>query len=206
MEFFEHVMRRPPKKREIVCAEAEVEERRDPFEALAASVELSRQLNRDAMEECVRALDVRGEDVERHVRSGKGRATEGAKRREGPRCGEARTIAAKNSMLECLVCEWPKDTDFFSMVHTKGFEVVRVWCGKLTITEYYFMRGMMQPYCVAELGAGAVASLPPGVVYRLETKGKESACTLHFITPPRALVPASEGIRRLYERRGISIL
>jgi len=56
-------MRKPPKNREIVCAEAEVEERRDPFEALTASVELSRQLNRDVIEECVRALDVRGEDV-----------------------------------------------------------------------------------------------------------------------------------------------
>ncbi len=187
-------MRRPQKKREILCAEAEVEERRDPFESLASSVELSRQLNRDAIEECVRALDVRGEDVEKHL-------VEKRKKKS-----EARKVAAKNAMLECLVCEWPKDTDFFSMVHTKGFEVVRVWSGKLTITEYYFMRGMMQPYCVAELSAGAVASLPPGVVYRLETKGKEGACTLHFITPPRALVPASEGIRRLYERRGISIL
>ncbi|MDO8339621.1 MAG: hypothetical protein Q7T16_03105 [Candidatus Burarchaeum sp.] len=201
LEFFEHVMRRPQKNREIACAGAEAEERRDPFEALAASVELSRQLNRDVVEESVRALDVRGEDVERHVKAGKG----GAKKR-GPRCEEARTIAAKNAMLECLVCEWPKGTDFFSLVHNRGFEVVRVWSGKLTITEYYFMRGMMQPYCVAELGAGAVASLPPGVVYRLETKGKEGACTLHFVTPPRALVPASEGIRRLYERRGISIL
>jgi hypothetical protein len=200
LEFFDHIMRKPARRREI--ARAEGEERLDPFEALASSVEISRNLSKDALEESVRMLDVRGEDVERHVKEGKAKVP-GGSRRTGP---EARNVAAKNALLECLVCEWPKDTDFFSMVHNRGCEIVRVWSGRLSITEYYFMRGMMQPYCVAELGAGAVVSLPPGVVYRLETRGKESACTLHFITPPRGLVPASEGIRRLYERRGISIL
>ncbi|VVC03639.1 Uncharacterised protein [Candidatus Burarchaeum australiense] len=212
LPFFELILKKQGKMAEI--GKAQKAARQDPFEELVGSVASWGRLSRDELEERVRGLEVRAEDVERHFCADI--ASTPAKRRKLAHADEkkfgrtegmgARKVAARNAVLECALCEWPRGTDIFSMVHMGGFEVVRVWSGRLSLTEYYYMRGRMVPYCVAELSAGAVASLPPATVYRVENRCKDKARTLHFLAPPPQLLPASEGIRRLYERRGITIV
>ncbi|MCK4715003.1 MAG: hypothetical protein KAT35_05470 [Candidatus Aenigmarchaeota archaeon] len=182
MEFgFFNLILRKGGKRELVRAKEVV--RPDPFEELVGSLGLRKNLGREELEGLVRRLEVNGADVKRHCK-GKGKIV-------------GRRVAAGNGLLECVVCEWPQEADVFSVVHGRGFEVLRIWSGKLVLTEHYFVRGKVEPYCVAELSAGSVVCLPPAVFYRIENKGKERACSLHFFSPPPGLQPASEGIRRL---------
>jgi len=188
LRFFELLL----KRRKAVVKERRRAARRDPFEGLVESTRLRQSMDRRELEERVRELEVLEADVQRHC-GGSGRKA-------------ARRVAARNGLLECAVCEWPEGTDVFSLVQARGTEVLRVWSGKLVLTEHYYLRGRMVPYCVAELGAGTVVSMPPGMVYRVENRRRERARTLHFLSPPPSALPDSEGVRRLCEQSGVSVI
>ena len=187
--FFESILRGEMRKgvereRKIV--------RLDPFEELVCSLEFRRNLNREELEGLVKGLDVREEDVDKYCAGNENKV--------------ARKVSAKNGLLECAVCGWPPVADVFSIVQGRGSEVLRVWSGKILLTEYYYVRGRMEPYCVAELNSGSVVGLPPAVVYRMENKGKGVLRTLHFLSPPPKSLPSSEGIRNFCGHGDVSIV
>lgn len=146
-----------------------------------------RHINRRELEDGVARLCVAGEEVERH-------------------CAAKGGVVARNSALEAVVREWVPGTEVFGMVPARGFEVVRILKGKIALTEHNLFRGRMEAYCVAELNAGSVVGLPAGVIYRIENRGREAARTLHFVSPPAALMPASEGLKRLYQAGGLAVI
>ncbi|RLG19474.1 hypothetical protein DRN67_02585 [Candidatus Micrarchaeota archaeon] len=149
-------------------------------------------LDRRELESMVRELELYEEDVEPHGLNG----SEGA----------ARNVVARNGIVECALCEWPAQSEVFSIVQARGTEVLRVWSGKVVLTEHYYVNGKMKPYCVAELHEGSVVSLPPAVVYGIQNRNEERARTLHFLSPPPTIMPDSEGVRKMCKQGRFSLV
>lgn len=157
----------------------------DALSMLVRELGMQRHLERHEVEEAVRRLELDSAELAALARNAN---------------GKGRHVLASNAVVECGLRAWPARADIFGLVPARGFEVVRVLRGKMTVTEHAVVRGRMDPYCIAELSEGAVVGMPAGVVYRMENRKRENALTLHFTCPPARLMPASEGIRRLYAR------